>query len=99
VILEAVRSGARMDGWNEYFRADLWERAFSVCGVDAAYYTQRGFEESEILPWNTISVGVSRDFFLRERHRAYEARISADCRTGCGGCGANKLLEGGRCDA
>jgi len=99
VILEAVRSGAKMDGWNEYFRNDLWERAFEVCGVDPKFYTERGFGDDEILPWSRISVGVSEAFFRRERDRAYESRITPDCRTGCSGCGAERLYKGGKCDA
>ena len=35
---------------------------------------------------------------LRERHRAYEAQLSPDCRAACSACGAAALLEEGRCD-
>jgi hypothetical protein len=99
VILEAVKNGAKMDGWNEYFRADVWDRAFETCGVDPAYYTQRGFTDEEVLPWSSISVGVSDAFFRRERQRAYEGKITPDCRVQCSACGADKLYEGGKCDA
>ncbi len=99
VILEAVKNGAKMDGWNEYFRADIWDHAFKTCGVDPTYYTQRGFTDDEILPWSSISVGVSEAFFRRERERAYEGKITPDCRVQCSGCGADKLYEGGKCDA
>ena len=34
VIREAVRLGARLDGWDEYFRYDIWMQAFRTCGVD-----------------------------------------------------------------
>ena len=99
VILEAVRNGAKMDGWNEYFRYDIWENAFMSCGIDPAHYSQRGFEEEEVLPWNTISIGLNDAFFRRERHLAYDSKITPDCRTRCSGCGADKLYEGGKCDA
>ena len=70
VIREAVRLGARLDGWDEYFRYDLWMQAFQSCGVDPAHYTTRGFGENEILPWRTIDVGVSEKFLWREREKA-----------------------------
>ena len=35
---------------------------------------------------------------LRERERAGRSEITPDCRHGCAGCGANRLLECGRCD-
>ena len=99
VILEAVRSGARLDGWNEYFNDEIWQAAFEKCGIDPTFYTERGYDEEEILPWDSISVGVTKEFFLREKHAAYESRITKDCRAGCAACGADKLYEGGKCDA
>ena len=99
VIEEAAKNGARLDGWDEYFRYDIWQDAFKKCGVDASFYTTRGFGEDELLPWDGIDVGVSKKFLLRERHRAYESRITEDCRHGCAGCGANCLLKEVPCDA
>ena len=99
VIEEAVKNGARLDGWDEYFRYDLWQNAFDTCGIDTDFYTLRGYGEEEILPWDTIDVGVSKKFLLRERHRAYEETITPDCREGCAGCGANCLLKEVQCDA
>ena len=99
VILEAVRNGARLDGWNEYFNHSIWDAAFKTCKVDPTFYTERGYAEDEILPWDSVSVGVSKEFFLRERRCAYESKITKDCRGGCAACGADKLYEGGKCDA
>ena len=46
-----------------------------------------------------IDVGVSKRFLLRERHRAQEGVVTPDCRHGCAGCGATKLLQEVECDA
>ena len=99
VIEEAVKNGARLDGWDEYFSFDTWKKAFETCGIDTDFYTVRGYGEGEILPWDTIDVGVSKKFLLRERHRAYDEQITPDCREGCTGCGANCLLKEVECDA
>ena len=99
VIEEAVKSGARLDGWDEYFRYDLWLDAFQKCGVDMDFYTTRGYGEDELLPWDTIDVGVSKKFLLRERRLAYAGTVTPDCREGCAGCGANCLLKEVDCDA
>ena len=98
VLQEAVRLGCKLDGWDEYFRYDLWMQAFENCGVDPAFYTTRGFGEDELLPWKTISVGVSEAFLRHERKKAYASETTPDCRTKCGGCGANRLSERGVCD-
>ena len=99
VIEEAARLGARLDGWDEYFRYDLWLDALRNCGVDPNFYTVRGYAEDELLPWDMINVGISKKFLLRERKRAYEECVTPDCREKCAGCGANCLLKEVSCDA
>ena len=99
VIETAVKSGARLDGWDEYFNYAKWYDAFRQCGVEEDFYTTRGYGEDEILPWDAIDVGVSKAFLKRERRRAYDGRVTPDCRHGCAGCGANSLLQEVTCDA
>ena len=99
VLVEAMRNGAKMDGWDEYFDYSAWLKAFEKCGVEPAYYTVRGFEEEELLPWDHIDVGVTKKFLLRERKRAYEGLTTQDCRSSCSGCGADCLLKEVQCDA
>ncbi len=99
VIEEAVKRGARLDGWDEYFRYDIWLDAFRACGVDPNFYTVRGYGEEELLPWDTVDVGLRKSFLLAERKRAYQGQTTPDCRQNCAGCGANGLLKEVRCDA
>ena len=99
VIEAAVKSGARLDGWDEYFNYAKWYAAFRECGVDENFYTTRGYSEAEILPWDTIDVGIGKRFLELERKRAYEGKITPDCRHGCAGCGASNLLKEVACDA
>lgn len=99
VIEAAVKSGARLDGWDEYFNYAKWYDAFRKCGIEEDFYTTRGYGEEEILPWDTIDVGVTKKFLKLERRRAYQETVTPDCRHGCAGCGANGLLKEVPCDA
>lgn len=99
VLETAVERGARLDAWDEYFDYPLWLEAFRACGIDPDFYTVRGYGEDELLPWRTISDGVSDAFLKRERQRAYASETTPDCCTQCSACGANCLLNGGKCDA
>ncbi|MBQ3193385.1 MAG: TIGR03960 family B12-binding radical SAM protein [Oscillospiraceae bacterium] len=99
VIETAMRSGARLDGWDEYFNYAKWYDAFRQCGIEESFYTTRGYGEDEILPWDTIDVGVTKKFLQLERRRAYAETVTPDCRHGCAGCGANCLLKEVQCDA
>ncbi len=100
VIEEAWRRGARLDGWTEHFSLRTWLEAFEACSVDPLLYTQRCRGLDEGLPWDHIDSGLSRDFLLAERDRAFEGLTTADCRDGgCNGCGWElrgcPLLKGG----
>ncbi|MBQ4642323.1 MAG: TIGR03960 family B12-binding radical SAM protein [Oscillospiraceae bacterium] len=99
VIEAAARNGAKLDGWDEYFSYQAWLDAFAECGIDPDFYTVRGFREDEILPWDTVDVGVSKSFLMRERKQAYAGMVTPDCRHSCSGCGANALLQEVECDA
>ncbi len=87
----ACREGFCFDAWDEYFDYDKWLSVLSRTGLDPAFYANRRFGEDEILPWDIIDCGVSKEFFLRERKKAYEAATTPNCREQCSACGANKL--------
>ena len=96
-LLEAHRLGCRLDGWDEYFDYEKWLEAFRRAGLDLDFYTTRGFAADELLPWQTIDVGVTTKFLLHEREKALRSEATPDCRTHCNACGANCLV-GGKCD-
>ncbi len=97
-VLETVwRKGGHLDAWEEYFSLVRWQEAFAECGVDPAFYAYRRREKDEIMPWDMISSGVTREYLWREHENAVAGVTTPDCRTRCNGCGANKLV-GGKCD-
>ena len=90
-IALAVEEGAMFDAWDEYFDYDKWIDVFERSGVDPAFYTTRGFGLDEVLPWDMIDCGVTKEYLLRERKKAYEGKTTPSCAEHCNGCGANKL--------
>ena len=97
-VLETVwHKGGHLDAWEEYFSLERWQEAFAECGVDPAFYAYRRREKDEIMPWDMISSGVTREYLWREHENAVAGVTTPDCRTRCNGCGANKLV-GGKCD-
>lgn len=85
-IEEAWRRGARFDGWSEFFNIERWNEVFRDLDIDAAAYTgARGVDD--VLPWDHIDSGVSKEYLLRERAKALAGCVTEDCRLGCNGCG------------
>lgn len=92
-LAEAVRRGQRFDAWDEFFDYDRWMQVFADVGIDPAFYANRTWGEEELLPWDFIDIGVTKQFLLAEKHRAYAEQTTPDCRTQCSGCGAVTLCR------
>lgn len=88
VIEEAYRTGAIYDSWSEYFKNDVWMRAFETCGVDIGFYTTRERSLDEVFPWDFIDAGVSKEFLIREWNHAVKEEVTPNCRQRCSVCGA-----------
>lgn len=87
----ACAEGFKFDAWDEYFHYEKWLDVLHRAGLDPDFYSCRPFGLDEVLPWDIIDCGVSKEFFLRERERAYAGNTTPNCREHCSGCGANKL--------
>lgn len=96
VILNAYHKGCLYDAWSETFQNDLWMEAFDEEGIDIMFYTKRERDLDEVLPWDFIDVGVSKEFFKREWQRAKDQVVTPNCRMACQGCGA-AVFGGGVC--
>lgn len=96
VLLEAHRLGCKFDGWNDYFSLARWRQAFENCGVSPEFYANRRRSFDEILPWDHLDYGVSKEFFRRECEKAYAAATTPNCREKCSACGA-ACFQGGIC--
>ena len=87
VLRKAYEKGCILDGWNETFRFDLWMDAFRECGLDPVFYANRERSMEEVLPWDHIDSGISKEFLQREYRKSLKAETTRDCRKGCNGCG------------
>lgn len=96
VIETAYRNGAIYDAWSETFKNEIWQEAFRTCGIDPDFYTIRERDLDELLPWDFIDTGVTKEFLKREWERAKAAEVTLNCRARCSGCGVRRF-GGGVC--
>jgi radical SAM family uncharacterized protein len=93
----ACKEGFKFDAWDECFDYEKWISVLERSGLDPAFYANRAFGLDEVLPWDVIDCGVTKEFLRRERDRAYAESTTPHCREKCSGCGANKLGGKGIC--
>ena len=93
VVRRAWELGARFDAWQEVFSWQRWEQAFADVGLTPDFYARRQRSFDEILPWDHISTGVSKEFLWAEYQRALGVQTTPDCRERCLGCGMVKICR------
>lgn len=91
LIETAYRKGCMFDSWTDYFDMDKWTESMNETGIDLDYYIYRENSLDEILPWDFIDIGVTKDFLRKEWMHAMEAKVTPNCKEGCSACGAGKL--------
>jgi radical SAM family uncharacterized protein len=70
VLEEAWRRGARLDGWRECFKPELWWGALRDLNLDLAFYAQRYRPMTEVLPWDHVNVKKGREYLEKEQKRS-----------------------------
>ena len=87
VLLEAWQQGAHFDSWSEHLNIDIWKKALKRCNLDPDFYLLRERARDEVLPWEHIHSGISKEFLLSEWQKAMEGKETPDCRQYCSNCG------------
>lgn len=91
VLLRVYEKGCFYDAWSEYFHNEKWLEAFTECGLFMDFYTFRERSVDELLPWDFIDCGVTKEFLRREWEKAKGEEVSENCKEKCQGCGASRF--------
>ncbi len=90
LLLEAYRRGARLDAWEERFDRELWRGVIDGASWDVIGETSRQREISESLPWDDVSIRVSKKSLIHELERSKAEVLTPgcaeDCDLPCGSC-------------
>lgn len=93
-VYRAFELGCRFDGWTDQCRFDLWQKALADTDIDVSHELRRRFLD-EVLPWDHLSAGVTKQYLRRELARAFERVLTPDCSvlrcTYCGACDFRKI--------
>ena len=94
LLIAAWRGGARLDGWDEHFSLERWQKAADEVGIDLEGYLAPR-DPGGTLPWSHLFTGVSDDFLRQELAKAEEGLYTPDCRyhacQKCGVCDFQRL--------
>lgn len=85
VILSAYKKGARLDAWENHLRENLkhWESAFAEADFDVKESILRERSKDETLPWDDVSLGVSKNFYKKEWDKNEKEELTPKCKPDC----------------
>lgn len=98
LIERAYAKGCRLDAWEEYLKIDVWKSVLEEEEVDFHSLVSRERSLDEELPWDTISLGVSKHFLRSEWLAAQKGQLTERCLPQCdhlcGVCkGSNQVVD------
>jgi len=93
VIRRAYELGSKFDAWNEHFKFENWQQAFTENGLDMAFYANRERPPEELLPWGHIDIGITPEYLKKEYQKALKGIETGNCRyEDCNACGLHRWL-------
>lgn len=101
LIQRAYELGCRLDAWDEYVRFDLWQQAIEELHYDTS---PKQWELEDELPWDSVSMNVSKAYLKREYEKAKNHELThicdPDCDHRCGVCtkSAAKVIKANNTD-
>lgn len=91
LIYAAWQKGARFDSWEDRCRRDIWEQVIRQASWPVDELLEPKQPEDTILPWDSISLGVSPRYIAKEWQKSrtgeHSLRCEPVCRDHCGLCG------------
>ena len=96
IIFDAYKAGARLDAWEEHFDMSIWKNAIDNAGWNVEEEITREKSIEENLPWDGISLGITKNYLKREYLKAlnYETTEICDdpCSHNCGVCNKETVV-------
>ena len=86
-IINAYKNGAKFDGWSDQFKQEIWLNAMEEENLPMSMYNHKNWSTDEILPWDIIDNGLSKEYFKKELEKSKQGLTTKDCRLGCNNCG------------
>lgn len=98
IIHRAFNKGARLDAWEEHIDWNLWREVFSESDWDVVGQTLEGRSVHDSLPWDSVDIGMTKSFLIRELERSKKPQTTVNCSdpcfSSCGVCNDRRRVKG-----
>ena len=73
-IYALYKKGCYLDAWGEHFDKDIWSQTAEECGFTLSEFAQKEYDLADILPWDFVNVGLSKEWLQNEYKLAMEQK-------------------------
>ena len=96
-IYALYQKGCYLDAWGEYFDKDIWVQTAEECGFSLSKLAQKEYNLEDVLPWDFVNVGLSKEWLQKEYELAMlqgsEFNLQKTCEHNCVNCGVCTSLK------
>ena len=96
-IYTLYKKGCYLDAWGEHFDKNVWNETANECGLSLEELATKGYNADDILPWDFINTGLSKDWLIKEYKEAFAQGVSFNlqptCEHKCVNCGVCPSLK------
>ena len=96
-IYALYKKGCYLDAWGEYFDKDIWAQTAEECGFTLSKLAQKEYDLEDVLPWDFVNVGLSKEWLQKEYELAMlqggEFNLQKTCEHNCVNCGVCSNLK------
>ena len=96
-IYALYKKGCYLDSWGEYFDKELWSKTAEECGFSLSTLAKKEYGLEEVLPWDFVNVGLSKEWLQKEYELAMmqgsEFNLQKTCEHSCVNCGVCSSLK------
>jgi len=96
-IYALYKKGCYLDAWGEYFNKDIWKETAEECGFSLEKLAKKEYNLEDILPWDFVNVGLSKEWLQKEYELALlqgnEFNLQKTCEHNCVNCGVCSNLK------
>jgi radical SAM superfamily enzyme YgiQ (UPF0313 family)/uncharacterized protein (DUF2344 family) len=85
LIYNAYKKGARLDAWEEHLEVNMkyWNEAFNEADWDVLGTVYKEWNLDEKLPWDSVCLGPSKNYYKKEWQRSIEHTLTPKCENNC----------------
>ena len=96
-IYKLYKKGCYLDAWGEYFDKNVWADTANECGFSLEEKAQKSYSTDDILPWDFINTGLSKEWLVNEFNEAFtqecKFNLQPTCEHKCVNCGVCSNLK------